>query len=278
MELDAMNFLAGFVISGAVAFVIERRNVLTLGGTVGALALGTSVYGLGGPAWLGVVLAFFLSSSALSNLFPSRKEEANREIYEKAGARDFWQVVANGGLSSLLAAAYFIQPQPVFFLAFLGVLAAVNADTWATEIGMLSNAPPRLLTNMRRVDMGRSGGITLLGTIASVGGALFIAIIGVALSLLLQPSLAASIPARKVALIITLGGFLGAMFDSLLGATVQAQFYCHSCRKGTEQRTHRCGTKTIRSSGLDFVDNDVVNMLSSVFGGVAAAVLFLYLP
>jgi uncharacterized membrane protein len=68
------------------------------------------------------------------------------------------------------------------------------------------------------------------------------------------------------------------MFDSLLGATVQAQFYCHSCRKGTEQRTHRCGTKTIRSSGLDFVDNDVVNMLSSVFGGVAAAVLFLYLP
>ena len=48
--------------------------------------------------------------------------------------------------------------------------------------------------------------------------------------------------------------------------------------KGTEQPTHRCGTKTIRSSGLDFVDNDVVNMLSSVFGGVAAAVLFLYLP
>lgn len=275
MVLDLIKFLTGFVLSGATALIVEEKDMLTISGIVASIALGTVMYGLGGAAWLGALLAFFMSSSILSNMFPSIKAQVNREQIEKAGARDMWQVIANGGISSLLTAAYFLDPQPIYFVAFLGVLAAVNADTWATEIGAISKTVPRMITTFKRVERGLSGGITPLGTFASFAGALFMAASGVILALLFQPEMLYRIPWQVLVVTVTLGGFGGALFDSVLGATVQVKYYCPSCRKITEQRTHHCGTKTLHHSGIELVDNDFVNLAASVFGGLFAALLYM---
>jgi len=274
MELKLMNFLTGFVLSGVLAMLIERKDVLTFGGMVTAIALGTIVYGLGGPVWMGVIFVFFVSSSALTNLFEKQKEKVNREQFEKGGARDPWQVIANGGLASVLAAAYFIWPDPLLFAAFLGVLATVNADTWATEIGVLSKNVPRMVTTLKPVERGRSGGVSYLGLIASFVGALFIGLSAAFLASAFQPALLLHIPWEKVVVLASLSGFLGAVVDSIIGATIQAQYYCGVCKKPTEQRTHHCGTRTVLKSGLWFVDNDTVNLLASIVGGIIAALLF----
>ena len=274
MQLSLMNFLTGFVLSGIMAMLIERRDVLTFGGMVTAIALGTVVYGLGGPVWMGVMFAFFVSSSALTSLFEKQKERVNREQFEKGGARDPWQVIANGGLASVLAAAFFISPQPVLFAAFLGVLATVNADTWATEIGVLSRGLPRLITTFKPVERGRSGGISPLGIIASLLGALFIGLCAAVLSSLLDAQLLSVIPFWTMVAVAGLSGLLGSIVDSLIGATLQAQYYCGACKKPTEQRVHHCGTRTVLKTGLSFVDNDTVNLLASIIGGVIAALLF----
>jgi len=274
MKLELMNFLTGFVLSGAMAMFIERKDVLTFGGMLTAIALGTIVYGLGGPLWMGVLFAFFISSSALTSLFEREKEKVNREQFEKGGPRDPWQVIANGGLSSGLAAAYFIYPQPVMLAAFLGVLATVNADTWATEIGVLSRRVPRLVTTLKPVEKGRSGGVTFLGSLASLAGALFIGGCAVVLASVFDPGLLYAIGWQKVVLIAGLAGFLGSVVDSLLGATLQAQYYCGSCKKPTEQRVHHCGTRTVLKTGFRIVDNDTVNLLASIVGGIFAALLF----
>jgi len=274
MKLELMNFLTGFVLSGAMAMLIERKDVLTFGGMLTAIALGTMVYGLGGPLWMGVLFAFFISSSALTSLFEKEKEKVNREQFEKGGPRDPWQVIANGGLSSALAAAYFIYPQPIMLAAFLGVLATVNADTWATEIGVLSRSVPRLVTSLKPVEKGRSGGITTLGSFASLAGALFIGGCAVVLASIFDPSLLYRIGWEKVIIIAGLSGFIGSLIDSLFGATIQAQYYCGTCKKPTEQRVHHCGTRTVLKSGFRLVDNDTVNLLSSIAGGVVAALLF----
>jgi len=274
MKLELMNFLTGFVLSGAMAMVIERRDMLTFGGMVTAIALGTMVYGLGGPVWMGVLFAFFVSSGALTSLFEREKEKVNREQFEKGGPRDPWQVIANGGLASALAAAYYLYPQPIMLAAFLGVLATVNADTWATEIGVLSRHVPRMVTTFKPVEKGRSGGITFLGSAASLLGALFIGGCAVVLASIFDPTLLHAFGWEKVIVIAGISGLFGSVVDSLFGATIQAQYYCGSCKKPTEQRVHHCGTRTVLKSGFQVVDNDTVNLLASVVGGIAAALLF----
>ena len=45
-------------------------------------------------------------------------------------------------------------------------------------------------------------------------------------------------------MLVTLAGWLGALFDSLLGATVQSIYYCPTCQKETERYPlHSCGTR-----------------------------------
>src|SRR5207237_5024631 len=96
--------------------------------------------------------------------------------FSKGSERDIGQVAANGGLGTLLALAYGLTPSPALRRSlragFTGTLATATADTWATELGVLSPRPPRLVTTGKRVAPGTSGGISLLGTAASALGAL----------------------------------------------------------------------------------------------------------
>src|ERR671926_29505 len=68
------------------------------------------------------------------------------------------------------------------------------------------------------------------------------------------------------------GGVAGVALDSLLGATLQAIFWCPRCGAETERRFHACGTATIPLRGWRWLNNDAVNALSSV-GGAAVAML-----
>ncbi len=71
-------------------------------------------------------------------------------------------------------------------------------------------------------------------------------------------------------LIALVSGLAGSFFDSLLGATVQAMYYCPSCDKETERRIHSCGTKTQPLRGISWINNDMVNFLATLFGGFMA--------
>jgi len=228
---------------------------------------GGLIFGLGGIPWAVLLLTFFISSSLLSRAFAVSKFVL-AEKFAKGSRRDYGQVLANGGLGALLALLLALLPLEVWpWIAFAGAMAAVNADTWATELGVLSASPPRLITNRKVVERGTSGGITLFGNLAALAGA---ALIGFGAALFTP-----DIPALRLMAVFIVAGFAGATLDSFLGASVQAIYYCPQCQKETESHPrHRCGTETVQVRGWRWLNNDLVNFSCSLVGASVAAVIW----
>jgi uncharacterized protein (TIGR00297 family) len=253
---------ASLAIAGSL--LAWRLRMLDRSGALTAALLGFAVLAYGGWAWALLLLAFFASSSLLSRTFKARKRTIEAD-FAKGGQRDWGQVLANGGvglIALLLWLAGFIDGGQAGLL-YAGALATVTADTWATELGVLSRRAPRLVTNWRRVAPGTSGGVTALGTLAALVGA---ALIGWLAAWLLPGQ-----PLIPVIGAISLAGLAGAFVDSLLGATVQAIYYCPQCDKQTERHPlHSCGTPTELSRGWPWLNNDWVNFISAAAGGLLA--------
>jgi uncharacterized protein (TIGR00297 family) len=264
-----LRLVAGLVLSLAIGGAGYRRGALSGSGALGAVITGTLVTGLGGWTWATLLIAFFVSSSALS-FYRRREKEPLAEKFAKGHRRDLAQTLANGGVAALLAGLSQLLPDDLWFFAAAGAMAAVNADTWATELGVLSSRPPRLITSGERVDVGTSGGVTWLGGVASLGGALFIGLLA-GLELLIVGRNRALSGALIGA--TTLGGLAGSVFDSVLGATVQAIHRCDVCQKETERRVHRCGTRTHLVRGWRCLSNDMVNVMASAIGALSATVV-----
>ncbi len=226
--------------------------------------VGTITFGLGGWRWGLLLIAFFVLATLLSHYRRGQKQ-ALAEKFAKGHRRDLGQVLANGGLGALLAILYFLRPNDLFFFAFLGSMAAVSADTWATELGVLSPSSPRLITTGKVVPVGTSGGVTLWGIMASIAGALTMG--GVAWLLL------APIRATSIFFLASSSGLLGSLFDSLLGATLQGLYLCPRCRVETERVVHRCGYQTTHIRGWHWFNNDLVNFASSLLGAIVASLL-----
>ena len=262
-----MQILIGFLVAILIAFAAYRAHSLNRSGAFAATLVGGVIFGLGGWQWAILLLTFFITSSALTRAFKKRKRGLD-EKYSKGGQRDAGQVLGNGGLAAVFAAIHFFLPNASWlWVAFAACLAAVNADTWATELGVLNKSAPRMITNLsKEVEKGTSGGISLIGTLAALAGS---ALIGV-LAALLNPY-----PSSwALGFAITLAGLLGCMFDSFLGGTIQAIYHCPACNKETEQHPfHTCGSETTLKRGLPWLDNDLVNLGCAIFG-VAIALLF----
>ena len=268
-----LKLLLGFLFAALIAFAAYRAQSLSKSGAWGALLEGTIIFGLGGWEWAVLLMAFFVSSSALTRLFGKKKVSLN-EKFDKGGTRDIGQVLANGAIASILAGLHFFFPAASWtWVMFAASLAAVNADTWATELGVLSPSLPRLITSWKPVERGTSGGISLYGTLAAAGGAGFIAIFAGVLGNSAIPSGLLPSPVLLFSL-STIAGLLGSMFDSFLGATVQAIYHCPQCDKETERHPiHTCGTKTVQVRGWSWLNNDRVNLGCALMGAMIGMIL-----
>jgi uncharacterized protein (TIGR00297 family) len=261
-----MQLFIGLLLAVCSSTIAYRIQSLNKDGAIAATVIGTIIFGLGGWQWAALLLAFFISSSALTRLFKNRKKDLD-EKYSKGGRRDAGQVFSNGGIATLFVLMHVLLPQMTWvWIGFSAALAAANADTWATELGVLDPNPPIMITNfLKRVERGTSGGVSLYGTSAALMGAAFIG----SLAAILTPGNPGS-----AFLIVTVCGLLGSLFDSLLGATVQAIYFCPTDKKETEKHPlHTCGTPTMQIRGWKWLNNDLVNVACGAFGALAALLL-----
>lgn len=257
--------LLGLLLSSGVGLLAYRRRSLTRNGVAGAIITGTTTVGFGGWSWGLSLIFFFISSSLLSHFRERDKAAIAEDKFSKGSERDILQVIANGGVAAVLSLGYGLSTTSIVRNAceagYIGAFATATADTWATELGTLSTQSPRLITTGKLTTPGTSGGITALGTCVSAAGA---AALGLFYALLRGQR------HISLSLIGLISGLAGSLFDSFLGATVQAMYYCPVCEKETEKRMHICGTPTIPLRGISWINNDVVNFLATAFGAVVA--------
>ncbi|MDQ0161344.1 uncharacterized protein (TIGR00297 family) [Bacillus alveayuensis] len=226
-------------------------KLLTFTGSLAAFAIGLSIYiGFG---WNGlIVLGIFFASSSLWSKYKKEKKQSLEKIVEKGDQRDSFQVLANGGIPAIMAICSFIYYDVAPWESLFAVaIASANADTWASEIGTLSKRKPRLLWSFKEVDIGTSGAVTMLGTLAAFYGA---SLIGIAFYMLFTQDVI-------VLFTVILFGFIGSLLDTVLGSTLQVKYRCKVCRIKTEKKVH-CNNRAQKIHGLSFMNNDGVNFLS----------------
>lgn len=260
---DLIRILAGLVLSVLIALGARRTGSLSTSGAIAAAAVGTIAVA-SGWAWGVLLIVYFVVTSLLSRFRRAEKERRTGGIVAKGGARDAAQVIANGGVFAALALAGQFDSMSYInwaTAAAIGALATSAADTWATEIGVLFGGTPHSILNLQAMHPGTSGGVSIVGTLASVAGAFFVAVTASALGL------------TNATIAIAVAGIAGAAADSVLGATVQERRFCHRCGLPSERRTHDCGASTALLGGEEWINNDVVNLFTTLIGAAVAAVL-----
>ena len=197
-------------------------NVLTLrpSAIVAALAMGAGLVLFGqelGIFFFGVMFWFVLLSAAVT--VAGKRFKQNAGLYEKS--RGVRNVLANGiwplAMSALFYAALIgghTHYELVALLGFVSAVAAVTADTFSSEVGVLDGQPVMLL-NMKKVQKGVSGGVTWLGLAAGLAGSILITLM--MLAVLPEMHLLGLSNAPGAFAVVVLGGFAGTIVDSVLG-------------------------------------------------------------
>jgi uncharacterized protein (TIGR00297 family) len=273
----ARALLIGTALSGAVAAAAWLRGSLSGSGAWAAVVIGGLIFGCGGWVWGAVLITFFVLSSSLSAIGREAKAPIERR-YAKGSRRDAGQVLANGGVAAAMAVLSLGWQDGVVLAGFVGAMATVTADTWATELGVLHRAPPRLITTGRPVPAGTSGAVSMVGTSATLLGATIIGVAALAFFRLdanLGAARAAGVdPGWWLIPVAAGGGLVGSLLDSLLGATLQVVYRDSGSGVETERSTDANGRQNTTVRGLPWFGNDQVNAVSSAGGAVAAALLY----
>ena len=266
---ELLPLALGFAASALLILPAFARASLDRTGAAAAIVLGTLVQWTGGWVAFLALVFFFGPAVVVSKTGGSLKDGDAKAVHRRTGSRTAVQVLANGGPALLFLVVSALEGGSVAFLgAGLCALAAAGADTWSSELGMLSRRDPVSFLTRQPVRRGLSGGVTTLGFLGALVGAAFIAPLALFIGLPVIKGLLA------VAAVMACG-MAGSLLDSLLGDTLQAK-YRDPMSEGWTERTEKDGAALTLERGFAWVDNDLVNAVSSLAaGGLGLGLLLL---
>ena len=157
------------------SIIVLKLKILDFIGTISSIFMGNLIYIVTGIGGFILVVEFFVIGFICTR-FRFKQKRRKGIAQEKGGIRSWLNVVANGFAFSLFGTIYYLTNNELFLVGFITAIAIATGDTLATEIGLLSSKKPRLITNFNEVETGKSGGITVLGSLASVLGIMIIII------------------------------------------------------------------------------------------------------
>ncbi|MDD2409927.1 MAG: DUF92 domain-containing protein [Bacilli bacterium] len=219
------------------------KNKITNSGIILSWLLGIIICCLGGyTAFLALTIVFILT--ILSDKIKSTRDDKTRNIM---------QIISNVLTASICIVLFYFTSNNIFYIMYYCVIAGSLSDTLASSIGTLSKSKPINIFTLKKLKIGESGGVSLLGLFISLVGGMVMG----SIYLIAQFNLMNFI-------IISVMGFLGSVFDSVIGTLFEAKYKCLKCHKKTNNKIH-CMKKTKLIKGYSFIDNNMVNLLSNIF-------------
>lgn len=269
--MSGIEVYIGIILVSLLGVSAYTLQMLTLTGFIAAIPIGLITLFGGGPEWFAVLLYFLIVGSLLTKIRYKFKKLRDKD--EGKIGRTWVNVLSNGVIPATLCFLniHFINVsiKQLLYVFYVGAVASMLADTASTEIGLLYPKYPRLITKPRiRVPPGTSGGVTPLGFISGLLAAFSISIVALpgANLLYMNPS--------RLLFTIVIAGFLGSLIDSILGATVQGIYICRKCGLIVEEHKH-CGSSAKLYGGIKYIDNNIVNIISSFLGGLFALSIYI---
>ncbi|KAF8407005.1 hypothetical protein HHK36_006127 [Tetracentron sinense] len=286
MEKFLIRPLVALVVSSAIALRSFKRKSLDLSGAVlGFIVM--SVHIAVGYRFGALLLVFFFTSSKLTKVGEEKKRKIDAD-FKEGGQRNWIQVLSNSGIAMVLVVIVWkltggqdkcLDSKESTLITCLiggiiGQYSCCNGDTWSSEIGMLSDAQPRLITTFKPVRKGTNGGVTTTGLLAAAAAG---SVIGLTFVLFgLFTTKCTSNVALKQLLVIPLAamaGLCGSVIDSLLGATMQFSGFCTVRNKVVGKP----GPTVKKISGLSILDNNAVNVVSILLTTLLTSIACLYI-
>lgn len=258
MTILTYKLLLGVFGSSFIAIFSYVYQLLTKSGVFALIMIGTLVCGFGSwPTWVLLILLFG-SSSCISFFKKVAALDGKDTISKKDAQRDGWQILANGLPAVVSLVLYYYTDNLLFIIGYVSAIAGATADTWASEIGILSTSPPLSILTFKPIPSGLSGGVSLLGTFASILGSLMISI---TFWFLHGPNITFT---TNLVFVPVVCGFAHSLIDSFLGAAFQVKYRCSICDQVTERNVHH-QQPTTKITGIFWLNNDWVNFISGCF-------------
>ncbi|CAM9690825.1 unnamed protein product, partial [Heterosigma akashiwo] len=294
------RFLAALLISLYLGKSGYKKKSLDFSGAVAAVTVGLISFTV--SIRFGAILILFYKSSSVLTKYKGKIKQKMDDHSLEGGQRNYVQVYSCSALASAVALAYFLlQAGPACQpgRGGLGLGAGrcsrlvgprlLTGTWWASELGVLSRSRPRLITTfcLKTVPPGTNGGLSLVGTAASVAGGAVIGLVFVCGGTSSETSLGGdelessstsedeatsssseeSLSEGNRVILGAVSGFVGSMIDSLLGATLQATYFdlekkCITSRHKKANTSRIDRGDVVHVCGIDLLTNEQVNMIS----------------
>lgn len=245
------GFETALLIGLLVFFVAFFTKLIAYYGALLASFLGALFYFAFGIYGILFVLFCYAVMIAVSFVSKWLKNDIS-DVVKKTKGKDVVEVFANGFWGIVAALLFLVTENTVFYAVALMTVSASFVDSLASDVGTLSKKVPYDIFKRMRVSRGVSGGVTLLGSLASLIGAFVFA---TAIVLILAWT-------WWYTPVIALVLYAGAWVDTLLGSLCQVKYRCSVCAKTTEKEVH-CQQPCEIVGGCRHINNDTVNILSN---------------
>lgn len=255
------HLFISLILSFILAFLAFYKKAMTKPALILSFVFSCLITYYGGYCSFLILASTFIVITLASKIKPKKRNEINNKRIEKSKQKDIFQIIANVGLGTLVIVIYALTSNPLFLVVYASIMSESLADSLASDIGVLSKKEPINILTLKKGTPGLSGNISTLGLISSLLGTIIISLI----YFIFNHSIIHFI-------IIIISGFLGALFDSFLGAIIQVKYKCPKCHEITE-KTHHCNQKATYYKGIKTFNNDLVNFLSNAFSGLISFLL-----